>query len=43
MYFLSKNFGEWGQAACIAIVIMVSALAFAWLYSRLAKLITGVT
>lgn len=43
MYFLSKNFGEWGQAACIAIIIMVSALAFAWLYSRLAKLITGVT
>jgi len=43
MYFLGKTFSEWGQAACIAIIIMVASLAFAWLYSRLARLITGVT
>jgi putative spermidine/putrescine transport system permease protein len=43
MYFLSKNFNEWGQAACVAILIIVGAMVFAWLFSRLAKLITGVT
>lgn len=43
MVFLAKNFGEWGQAATVAIIIIVASLGFAWLYSRLAKLITGVT
>jgi putative spermidine/putrescine transport system permease protein len=43
MYFLGKNFGEWGQAAGVAILIMAASLAFAWLFTRLARLITGVT
>jgi putative spermidine/putrescine transport system permease protein len=38
MYLLGRNFGEWGQAAVIAIVIMVSSLLFAWLFSIAAKL-----
>ena len=37
MYLLGRNFGEWGQAAVIAILIMVSSLLFAWLFSVLAK------
>ena len=43
MVYLAKNFGEWGQAAVVAIIIMVAALAFAWLFTRLAKLIVGTT
>lgn len=43
MVFLAKNFGEWGQAAGVAILIIVASLFFAWLYTRLAKLITGTT
>jgi putative spermidine/putrescine transport system permease protein len=38
MYLLGRNFGEWGQAAVIAIVIMASSLLFAWLFSILARL-----
>jgi putative spermidine/putrescine transport system permease protein len=38
MYLLGRNFGEWGQAAVIALIIMVSSLLFAWLFSILAKL-----
>jgi putative spermidine/putrescine transport system permease protein len=38
MYLLGRNFGEWGQAAVIAILIMVSSLLFAWLFSILARL-----
>lgn len=41
MYFFGKGFGEWGQAACIAIIIIVSSMLFAWLYSKIANLITG--
>jgi hypothetical protein len=37
MYLLGRNFGEWGQAAVVAIVIMVSSLLFAWLFSVMAK------
>ncbi len=38
MYLLGRNFGEWGQAAVLAIIIMVSSLVFAWLFSVAAKL-----
>ena len=38
MYLLGRNFGEWGQAAVIAIIIMAASLAFAWLFSIAAKL-----
>jgi putative spermidine/putrescine transport system permease protein len=43
MVYLAKNFGEWGQAAVVAIIIMLASLGFAWLYTRLAKLIAGTT
>lgn len=39
MFFLSKTFQEWGQGASIAVIIIVGSLAFAWLYTRLARLI----
>jgi hypothetical protein len=38
MYLLGRSFGEWGQAAVIAIIIMVSSLLFAWLFALLARL-----
>ena len=38
MYLLGRNSGEWGQAAVVAIVIMVSSLLFAWLFALLARL-----
>jgi putative spermidine/putrescine transport system permease protein len=41
MYVNARNFGYWGQAACMAIIIMAASLIFAWLFSQLAKIITG--
>lgn len=41
MYLFGKNFGEWGQAACHAIIIILGSIFFAWLYSKLANLLTG--
>jgi len=38
MYLLSHSFSEWGQAACIAIITMVTSVVFAFLLARLAKL-----
>jgi putative spermidine/putrescine transport system permease protein len=38
MYLLGRSFGEWGQAAVIAVIIMVSSLLFAWLFAVLARL-----
>jgi putative spermidine/putrescine transport system permease protein len=38
MYLLGRDFGEWGQAGVLAIVIMVTSLVFAWLFSISAKL-----
>jgi putative spermidine/putrescine transport system permease protein len=38
MYLLGRNFGEWGQAAVIALLIMISSLLFAWLFSILARM-----
>ena len=38
MYLLGHAFSEWGQAAGIAIITMVTALVFAVLLARLAKL-----
>jgi putative spermidine/putrescine transport system permease protein len=38
MYLLGRNFGEWGQAAVIAVIIMVSSLVFAWLFAILGRL-----
>lgn len=41
MYTNAQLFNDWGQAACIAVIIMIGALFYAWLSSRVAKLITG--
>lgn len=41
MYLLGKSFGEWGQAACHAIIIILGSIFFAWLYSKLANLLMG--
>lgn len=38
MYLLAHSFSEWGQAACIAIITMVTSLVFAFLLARVAKL-----
>jgi putative spermidine/putrescine transport system permease protein len=38
MYLLGRNFGDWGQAAVIATIIMASSLLFAWFFSIAAKL-----
>ncbi len=32
MYLLGRNFGEWGQAAVIALLIMALSIVFAWLF-----------
>ncbi|GAA0427565.1 spermidine/putrescine ABC transporter permease [Acrocarpospora corrugata] len=42
MVLLGKNFGEWGQAAVIAIVIILASLLFAWLFTLFAKLLVRV-
>jgi putative spermidine/putrescine transport system permease protein len=41
MYSTAQLLNDWGQAACIAVIIMIGALVFAWLFSRAAKLVTG--
>lgn len=41
MFMNSQILNDWGQAACIAIVIMVGALLYAWLFSRTAKFVSG--
>lgn len=38
MFLLGRNEGEWGQAAVVGIIIIVSSLLFAWLFAILAKL-----
>jgi putative spermidine/putrescine transport system permease protein len=39
MYVNARTFNEWGQAACLAIIIMVAAMIYAWIFSRAAKMI----
>jgi len=41
MYTNAQLLNDWGGAACIAVIIMLGALVYAWLSSRIAKLITG--
>jgi len=41
MYTNAQILNDWGQAACIAVIIMLGALLYAWLSSRIAKLVTG--
>jgi putative spermidine/putrescine transport system permease protein len=42
MYLLGKNFGEWGQAAVIAMLIIGASLFFAWTFTSFAKLLVRV-
>jgi putative spermidine/putrescine transport system permease protein len=37
MFLLSRNFGEWAQAAVVAILIMATAVVFAALFALLAR------
>ncbi len=39
MYVNARTFNDWGQAACLAIIIMFFAMLYAWLFTRLAKLV----
>ncbi len=41
MYTTATLFGEWNRAAGIGVLIIITALLFVWLYSRLAKSIQG--
>ena len=41
MYVHAYSLGEWGQAACVAVVLIVGSLLFVWFYTRLASLIGG--
>ncbi len=41
MYAAANMFQEWNRAAGIGVVIIVTALLFVWLYSRLAKMMQG--
>lgn len=42
MYLLGKNFGEWGEAAVVALMIVFLSLVFAWLFTLFAKLLVRV-
>ena len=41
MYTNAQFLSDWGQAACIAVLIMIGALIYAWSSPVLAKLISG--
>lgn len=41
MYMNAKLLNDWGQSACIAVLIMVGALVYAWFFSRMSKLVAG--
>jgi hypothetical protein len=40
MYANARTFNDWGQAACLAIIIIVSAMVYAWLITRIARFAT---
>jgi putative spermidine/putrescine transport system permease protein len=41
MYANARTFNDWGQAACLAIIIIVSSMVYAWLISRVARFATS--
>jgi putative spermidine/putrescine transport system permease protein len=43
MYLLGRNFGEWGQAAVIALLIMVLSIVFAWLFMMSSRVVMRFT
>jgi hypothetical protein len=40
MYANANIFNDWGQAACIAIIIIISSMVYAWLITRVASFAT---
>lgn len=41
MYMNAKLLNDWGQSACIAVMIMIGALVYAWFFSRMSKFVAG--
>lgn len=40
MYTNARVFNDWGQAACLAVIIIMSSMAYAWLITRVARFAT---
>jgi putative spermidine/putrescine transport system permease protein len=40
MYANAHTFNDWGQAACIAIIIILSSMIYAWIITRVARFAT---
>jgi len=40
MYANAYIFNDWGQAACIAIIIILSSMIYAWIITRVARFAT---
>lgn len=41
MYINATTFNDWGQAACLAVILMISSLVYAWLITRVARFATS--
>lgn len=41
MYTNASVFNDWGQAACLAIIIIASSMVYAWLITRIARFATS--
>ena len=42
MYLFGKNFGEWGQAGVIAVIIIITSIVVAWLVSVAGRMVVRV-
>jgi putative spermidine/putrescine transport system permease protein len=40
MYTNARVFNDWGQAACLAVIIIMSSMIYAWLITRVARFAT---
>ena len=41
MYANARIFNDWGQAACLALIIILSSMIYAWIITRVARLVTS--
>ena len=41
MYTNARVFNDWGQAACLAVIIILSSMVYAWLITRVARFATS--
>jgi putative spermidine/putrescine transport system permease protein len=41
MYTNASVFNDWGQAACLAVIIIVSSMVYAWMITRVARFATS--